>query len=320
MLQQTQVSTVIPYYLRFMERFPQIDVLAAAPLDDVLSHWSGLGYYARARNLHRAAQEVVEQFDGQLPATAELLTNLPGIGPSTAAAIVALTWNRRATILDGNVKRVLSRYHRVAGWSGESKVQQQLWRLADRQTPATNCRSYTQAIMDLGATVCRRRNPDCHNCPLSADCGAWQHNEVALYPASRPRKERPHKSWRMLLISDPAGALLLRQRPPSGIWGGLWSPPEIEVAQTDIGSWSADQLGFTATPITELEPVEHKFTHFDLTLIPVVCQARQGVTGSIMDRPGQLWYNHATHQIGLPTAVSRVITRYSEYLSGVTGP
>ncbi len=225
MLQQTQVATVVRYYERFMQRFPSVEALAAADADAVLTVWSGLGYYARARNLKRAAEIVVERFGGRVPTTLAELVTLPGIGRSTAGAILALTTGQRLPILDGNVKRVLARYHAVAGWPGEPAVERALWELADRNTPAQRLAAYTQAIMDLGATLCTRARPACTVCPLAEDCRACALGTQAAFPAPRPKRERPRRSTTMLVVLDPAGRVLLERRPARGVWGGLLQLP-----------------------------------------------------------------------------------------------
>ncbi len=262
MLQQTQVSTVIPYFIRFVEHFPDLDALADAPIDDVLALWSGLGYYARARNLHRAAIVCRERHDGQLPGTLDGLTALPGIGRSTAGAIIALGFGQRAPILDGNVKRVLARYHAVEGWPGKTAVLRTLWDLAERETPEKNVAAYTQAIMDLGATLCTRNRPACGSCPLAARCAARLQGEQARYPAPRPKRVRPRRETAFAWIEDD-GCVLLEQRPPSGIWGGLLCLPEI-TAPHDARTWCREVLGTEARAIAEQPGFEHEFTHFRL--------------------------------------------------------
>ena len=227
MLQQTQVTTVIPYYERFMERFPDVESLAGAEVDEVLHHWSGLGYYARGRNLHKAARLVRDEHAGSLPEDLESLIALPGIGRSTAGAILALSGGRRFPILDGNVKRVLSRHSGIAGWPGEREVEKSLWCLAESLTPETNVAAYTQAIMDLGATLCVRSRPLCDACPVGSDCYARASGEQALFPGKRPKKERPTRHTSMVLALRPDGSVLLERRPPAGVWGGLWGFPEL---------------------------------------------------------------------------------------------
>ncbi len=235
MLQQTQVSTVIPYYRRFMQSFPDVAALAAAGQDQVLHHWSGLGYYARARHLHAAAQRVV-QSGGAFPDTLEAVMALPGVGRSTAGAILALACAQRHPILDGNVKRVLARFHAVDGWPGQATVQKRLWQLAEMYTPHARVAHYTQAIMDLGATLCTRGRPDCGQCPVRSGCAAHGSSRQADYPAPRPARILPVRTVTMLLLGNQASELLLERRPPTGIWGGLWSFPEL-AADTDIGGW-----------------------------------------------------------------------------------
>ena len=305
MLQQTQVATVIPYYLRFVARFPTVSALAAAPLDEVLHHWSGLGYYARARNLHRAAQLIMANHAGRLPADHAVLCTMPGIGRSTAGAILAQAFDRRHAILDGNVKRVLSRVYAVAGWPGEAAVERQLWSLAERHTPDRRAGDYAQAIMDLGATVCRRARPACHACPIAGRCRANALGRVAEFPAPRPRRTRPLRHVRMLLLRDPADAILLERRPPQGIWGGLWCPPVLgDEAAVD---WARRVIGTTIERATPLDSVRHGFTHFELEIEPV--QARVAVRPPAVMEPGRwVWYNARTPaKLGLAAIVSRLI-------------
>ena len=227
MLQQTQVATVIPYYERFMARFPDLAALAEAPLDEVLAHWSGLGYYARARNLHRAARQAMAEHGGRLPETIDALQALPGIGRSTAGAILSLALGQRHPILDGNVKRVLARHAAVAGWPGKAAVQRTLWELAEARTPRRRVADYNQAMMDLGATLCTRARPACERCPVAADCRAREQGLQTDYPGPRPRRELPERQVQMLLVRDPQGRVLLERRPPQGVWGGLWCLPEL---------------------------------------------------------------------------------------------
>jgi A/G-specific adenine glycosylase len=289
MLQQTQVGTVIPYYLRFMEHFPELASLAAAPIDDVLAHWSGLGYYARARNLHRAAREVVAHHDGELPRTLEALMELPGIGRSTAAAILALSSGRRHPILDGNVKRVLARYHAIAGWPGRSGVARELWTRADEHTPAERVAEYTQAIMDLGATICTRSKPRCDICPVADDCTGRLEGIEQTLPTPKPRAARPARSVTVLIVQNAAGETLLERRPPSGIWGGLLSFPELE-AEESVDDWCRQRLGAEPAAARALSAVEHSFTHFDLTLTPVQLALERDAS-RVMDDDRWLWYN-----------------------------
>src|SRR5206468_6743411 len=226
MLQQTQVATVIPYYERFLARFPDVESLAGAELDDVLALWSGLGYYSRARNLHAAAQVLVESRRGRFPRTREGLGLLPGLGRSTAAAIAVFAFGEREAILDGNVKRVLARHFAVRGNPGEKRVENRLWKLAEAQVPEKDVERYTQALMDLGAGVCTRARPACARCPLEASCEARSQGKVEAYPRPRPRRLVPLKKTAMLLLLRE-GEVLLEKRPPAGLWGGLWCLPEI---------------------------------------------------------------------------------------------
>ena len=270
MLQQTQVSTVIPYFERFVTRFPTVSALAAAASDEVMKHWAGLGYYARARNLHACARQVCQQYGGEFPQDVELLQQLPGIGRSTAGAIVAQAYQRRAVILDGNVKRVLTRYRMVAGWPGKAAVQRQLWTLADSLTPQDRIADYTQAIMDLGATICRRSKPLCDQCPLLADCYAVQQDAVAQFPEKKQRVPLPTREVRVLLCyqADKPQQILLEKRPPSGIWGGLWSLPQCEPVQIPEDVIAA-QYGYKVRVIKEDEPVIHSLTHLHMCIRPL---------------------------------------------------
>ena len=228
MLQQTQVSTVLPYFERFMARFPSINSLAGAEMDEVLHLWTGLGYYARARNLHRAAVCIKDQHQGNFPTQFDEVLALPGIGRSTAGAILAFSQEQRHAILDGNVKRVLARFYAIDGWPGQKPVENRLWELAAHNTPTEQVARYTQAIMDFGATLCTRSKPDCDNCPLQADCLAYKSGRVAELPQAKPKTAKPTKHTYMLLIRDNDNAYLLEQKPPSGIWGGLWCPPQVD--------------------------------------------------------------------------------------------
>lgn len=266
MLQQTQVSTVIPYYHRFMQRFPDVSALAEAPIDDVLHLWTGLGYYARARNLHKSAQIVTNHYQGNFPPSLEQLSELPGIGRSTAGAILALSMGQRGIILDGNVKRVLCRYYAIQDWSGENATQKQLWQLAGQATPAERVAAYTQAMMDLGATVCTRSKPACARCPLADTCQALALGLTKTLPVSKPRKILPVRQTFMLICEQGKGEVLLEQRPASGLWGGLWSLPEFS-GFDDVQTWLEHKgANFkTCWPV-----VRHTFSHFHLDITPVI--------------------------------------------------
>jgi A/G-specific adenine glycosylase len=308
MLQQTQVATVIPFFERFVEKFPVVRSLAAADINDVLALWSGLGYYARARNLHRAAQAVVALYDGELPRNRDALEALPGIGRSTAAAILALSFGTRHAILDGNVKRVLARYHAVAGWAGQAAVLKTLWTLAEEHTPNGQVADYTQAIMDLGATVCTRARPACRRCPVARGCAALASDRVGELPAPRPKKPRPRRRSRILVLRNDAGEFLLERRPPSGIWGGLLSFPELADDET-AAAWCRMRIGCEPGSILELTPVEHGFTHFELTMEPAYIELEHS-PAAVMDRNRWLWYNaDAAAPGGIPAPISRLIER-----------
>ena len=284
MLQQTQVRTVIPYYRRFMQRFPDVAALADAPLDEVLKHWSGLGYYARARNLHHAAEIIRDRYDGRFPATIEAVSELPGIGRSTAGAILALTFGQRHAILDGNVKRVLARHAAIDGWPGSTAVARQLWDLAEARTPADRVGDYTQAIMDLGATLCTRSKPACALCPVQGDCAALALGDVARFPGRKPKKEKPRRATTMVLaVAD--GAVYLERRPASGIWGGLWSLPEV----SDVDDWCAERLQAEAVSTESWGTLRHSFSHYDLDIAPVVVRI-DAVSSKVADSDESTWY------------------------------
>jgi len=307
MLQQTRVATVIPYYLRFMESFPDANALADANIDDVLHHWSGLGYYARARNLHQAAKDVRGRFGGEFPASFDDVVALPGIGRSTAGAILSLSRGERQPILDGNVKRVLSRYHAVAGWPGKTAVARQLWQYADEHTPTNNVAAYTQAIMDLGATVCRRTRPRCSDCPLAAGCAAHEMGREAEYPGRREKKPKPLKRTRMIMVHADE-CVYLERRPASGIWGGLWSFPELEPQQS-VASWCEQNLHATPVDMQEWQTVRHSFTHFDLDIVPVVISV-QGIAEKVADEDDRRWHQlDAPLKAGMAAPVSDLLAR-----------
>jgi A/G-specific adenine glycosylase len=309
MLQQTQVATVIPYFLRFMERFGDVASLAAAPIDEVLHHWSGLGYYARARNLHAAAQAIVARHGGRFPAEFADVLALPGIGRSTAGAILAQAFGQRHAILDGNVKRVLARVHAVPGWPGEAAVERQLWELAEWHTPAAHVADYTQAIMDLGATLCRRSRPACPQCPVAASCEARRLGRQADFPGPRPRRARPLRHTRMLLLEDREGAVLLERRPPQGIWGGLWCPPEL--GEASAAEWAERTIGAVIEYAGPLPRVRHGFTHFELEIEPVPARLA-GETPAVMEPGRWVWYNaRSPARLGLAAVVGRLITGLS---------
>ena len=285
MLQQTQVATVIPYYERFLAAFPDVASLAAAPIDRVLERWSGLGYYRRAHLAHRAAQAVVAEHRGRFPCTAGALASLPGIGRSTAAAIAAFSTGARGAILDGNVKRVLARHRGIAGFPGDAKVGRRLWRCAEALLPEREIATYTQALMDLGATVCLRARPRCERCPVAQDCTARREGRIAELPAPRPRKPLPQRSVAVLLL-ERKGEVLLERRPATGVWAGLWSLPEL-APDGDVVTYCRSRFGTEVAPRAPLPPIEHSFTHFRLTLQPRPCAVRTAAPRA--EEPGLVW-------------------------------
>ena len=287
-MQQTQVKTVIPFFIRFVERFPDTRALAAAPLDRVLHLWTGLGYYARARNMHRAAQVIVRDFAGSLPPDLDALMGLPGIGRSTAGAILALGHGRRAAILDGNVKRVLTRCYGIYGWPGRSEVEKRLWELAERETPHRETAAYTQAIMDLGATVCNRSRPRCAACPLVAVCHAQRYGEQQLLPTGKTKKSLPVRQVIFALLENEQGEILLQKRPPAGVWGGLWSFPEYR-SQEELSGWINSRASLVSNEMTTLPQLRHSFSHFHLDITPVRGTIRDK-TDTIGDNETYLWY------------------------------
>lgn len=302
MLQQTQVATVLPYYSRFVERFPDVHALAAAELNEVLGYWSGLGYYSRARNLHRTAQQVVLEHGGHFPPDPELLQQLPGIGRSTAAAIAAFAFGVRAAILDGNVKRVLARHAGIDGYPGEARIMKQLWQEAQQRLPAADIEAYTQGLMDLGSQVCLRRRPLCAQCPLAVDCQAHLQGRQEQWPAPRPRKTLPQRSCRVIIVLDEERVLLQTRNLP-GVWQGLSSLPEGEAERS--GEDIARALGLQAQLVEDLPALEHVFSHYRLTLHPSVLRL-QAVTG-VQD--GSLHWLSRRHlaQAALPAPVRRLL-------------
>jgi A/G-specific adenine glycosylase len=285
MLQQTQVATVIPYYLRFLAAFPDVRALADAPLDRVLLHWSGLGYYRRAHHLHAAARAVVDLHGGAFPRDPSAIATLPGIGRSTAAAIAAFAFGARAAILDGNVKRVLARHRGIEGFPGAPNVEAEMWVVAETLLPKRNIETYTQALMDLGATVCTRAAPRCIDCPLARDCVALRDGRVEELPSPRPKKALPRRAVRMLVV-ERAGTILLEKRPAVGIWGGLWSLPEIDPG-ADVARHCKARFAANVIVGDELRPIEHGFTHYRLTIHPQRVSVR--AWPSRAESPGLVW-------------------------------
>lgn len=303
MLQQTQVTTVIPYYERFMTSFPSVQALADAPVDEVLAHWSGLGYYARARNLHQCAKTVVQEHAGELPSDLEALQALPGIGRSTAGAILSLSQGIAQPILDGNVKRVLARHRAVAGWPGQTAVLKRLWAISEEVTPTERCGPFNQAMMDLGATLCTRSKPQCERCALAEDCQGLATGDPTQFPGKKPKKDKPVKRTVMLLVKNEAGATLLQRRPPSGIWGGLWSLPEADEADEAESSeqWGASLMRF-----------RHTFSHYHLDIdVREVHHAGSDSSGIGETSDCVWWDNEQDLPGGVAAPVAKILTATS---------
>ncbi len=314
MLQQTQVAAVVGYYGRFLERFPDVATLAAAPEEEVMRYWAGLGYYSRARNLHAAARIIVADWGGVMPRTAAELETLPGIGRSTAAAIAVFSSGARAAILDGNVKRVLARHLGVVGYPGEKKVEEWLWGRALALLPTAGIESYTQGLMDLGATLCTRNRPSCATCPVRIDCVAFVEGRTEELPHRKPRKEVPQRACVMPILLH-AGEVLLEKRPSQGIWGGLWCLPQfadVDEAQQALGLpaavWRARQA---------MKPVEHGFTHFRLTIEPLLfslpANARRRLEAADQSRARRIWLPLAeVSMAALPAPVKKLLHQLTE--------
>jgi len=308
MLQQTQVRTVIPYFERFMQALPTVQSLAAASEDEVLHLWTGLGYYSRARNLQRTAQLICAEHGGEFPDSVEQLSELPGIGRSTAGAIIAIAHRKRAAILDGNVKRVLARLHAVAGWPGESAVLKTLWDYAEAHTPRQRVADYTQAVMDLGATLCTRSKPACALCPLTDDCLARQQGDWQAYPGKKPAKTLPVKATQMLIINTPDGEILLEKRPPTGIWAGLWIFPQID-PDADPVAFCRDQLHLDTALLERWQGYRHTFSHYHLDIAPVRLQLNRAPNRA-MEAGRHLWYDlRQPAAIGLAAPVKKLLNK-----------
>jgi A/G-specific adenine glycosylase len=311
MLQQTQVKTVIPYFQRFTASFPDIITLANAHEDEVLHHWSGLGYYARARNLHKTSKIISTDYKGVFPEQIEVLISLPGIGRSTAGAILSLSMNQRHPILDGNVKRVFTRYNGIIGWPGERKIEDKLWLLAEQFTPVKEVATYTQAIMDLGATLCTRSKPLCTACPVMKGCFAYENNQQLILPSRRKKKTLPIKQAIFTIIENKHGEVLLEKRPPAGIWGGLWSFPECPVDE-DLSKWIKKHYGSTVSGLKEQKTLRHTFSHFHLDIRPVRARLNKG---SIMvkDQGDIIWYNpEGKSKLGMAAPVTRITSQLAK--------
>jgi A/G-specific adenine glycosylase len=308
MLQQTQVATVVPYYERFLAHFPTLAALAAAPEEAVLALWSGLGYYARARHLHRAARLIQERHGGVFPASPQAIAALPGVGRSTAAAIAVFAFGARAAILDGNVKRVLVRHAGIDGHPGEKSVSERLWQLAEARLPTVEVETYTQGLMDLGALVCTPRTPRCGQCPVAQDCVAYQEDRVATLPSRRPKRALPERevTWLIVLCGE---AVLLERRAPSGIWGGLWTPPEVAVG-VDAERLARQHYRLIPSRMEELPPLVHTFTHFRLRARPLLLYA-EAAPMHVAER-GLLWLPlNEIANAPLPAPVKTLLARLS---------
>ena len=311
MLQQTQVSAVVDYYARFMARFPDISALASAPIDDVMQHWAGLGYYARARNLHKSAVMVVQQFGGVFPRAHADVWSLPGIGRSTAAAICAFAYSESRAILDGNVKRVFARHFGIEGDTRAKAIEDAMWQVADREVPKKQIEAYTQGLMDLGATICTRGTPSCLLCPLRATCVAFNDGRIAELPGKSPRKEIPHRRTKMLVLFC-GNEVLIERRPPTGIWGGLWSLPEIAV-EADATETAKQKYRVTLSKGRRPRPlpeVAHGFTHYSLTIYPLAIAVAK--RHAHLAEPGVMWMNlDDAAGAALPAPVKKILIRLS---------
>jgi A/G-specific adenine glycosylase len=314
MLQQTQVSVVIPYFQRFMGSFPDITTLASTPLDRVLEHWAGLGYYARARNLHKAAQIVATEHNACLPAQLETLCQLPGIGRSTAAAILSMAFSQRQAILDGNVKRVLARFYGIQGWPGQTSISKTLWQLSEKLTPTHRVAEYTQAIMDLGATLCTRHKTQCNQCPVATGCIALQTNSVAELPTPRSQQKIPIKHCLMPVLINPQSGVYLQKRPPTGIWGGLWSLPEDSDRDSIIQWFNQRQVDEIA--LQWLSVRKHTFSHFHLHFQPVLAISEQCLMISEANRSG--WFQIGNSHPAMPAPIQKLLTEIASQVISKT--
>jgi len=312
MLQQTQVKTVIPYFERFIQHFPTIEHLAKAKEDEVLTLWAGLGYYARARNLYKSAKLIQQEFNGKFPLDLPTLQKLPGIGRSTSGAILAIATGQKAPILDGNVKRVLTRFHGVKEWLGEPKTLKKLWDIAEQYTPVLRVADYTQAMMDLGATVCRKK-PECVRCPLKEGCHAFKTQTTAIYPAQKVKQPLSCRSTTMIIFQQD-NKILLKKRPSAGIWGGLWSFPESNMDQKDLLVRAAvieklyQDFGYRIEDFTLWPVMKHKFTHFQLDILPLVAKIKFNEASHFINEGNHyLWYCLGELEPAIPTPVKKIL-------------
>jgi len=307
MLQQTQVSTVIPYYKKFMATFPSLRSLATAELDQVLQHWSGLGYYARARNLHRSATIIATEHKGRFPDNVDAVLALPGIGRSTAGAILSLAKNQHHAILDGNVKRVLARFAAIAGWPGNREVLDQLWLLSEQLTPKKRVAEFNQAMMDLGATLCTRSKPQCDACPLQKQCRAQQLDQVSNYPGKKPRKTLPVRKTQMLILIAENNHILMERRPASGLWGGLLCFPQTD-CDLEIEPWCTQHINSDVYRKQKQATLRHTFSHFHLDITPVHVWIKQN-SNRVMEQGRWVWYKDSSTVGGLPAPVSQLLKK-----------
>ncbi len=306
-MQQTQVATVIPYYRRFMSEFANVKALAQANIDQVLHLWTGLGYYARARNLHKTAQIICEQHAGCFPTEFDQVLALPGIGRSTTGAILAFSQGQHLAILDGNVKRVLARFYAVEGWYGKKPVENRLWELAELNTPKNNVQQYTQAIMDFGATLCRRSKPLCDQCPLQSQCQAFKTDRVAELPHGKPKTTKPIKQTTLLMVQNDKGEVLLQRRPPAGIWGGLWCPVETSCIEQPISV-----NGHDVQVTDSLAVFRHTFSHYHLDITPVLAKLSKSQS-MIAESNEWIWYNPNSPQaIGLAAPIKKLLNQLND--------
>ncbi|STX28722.1 A/G-specific adenine glycosylase [Legionella beliardensis] len=310
MLQQTQVQTVIPYFERFMTSFPTVKHLACADEDTLLSHWSGLGYYSRARNMHKAAKIITSDFNGQFPADLNQLMQLPGIGPSTAAAIASLAFNQPTAILDGNVKRVLTRYFMIDGWPEQAQIKNQLWQLANQCMPSKRCADYTQAIMDLGATCCTVKRPACSHCPVQETCLAYLNKKVAHYPFRKVKKVLPTKTQHFLLLHTDDNKIYLEKRPPTGLWGGLWCLPTLDIEEEPI-DYLAQWYDITLMQAKPLPNFKHTFSHFHLYINPTAFKIEHK-SCYVAEGAGKWFAPQELTSIGLAKPIYQIISNFLE--------
>lgn len=306
MLQQTQVQTVIPYFERFMQRFPEINKLAHAHEDEVLSLWSGLGYYSRARNLHQTAKIISDEYQGIFPEELKLLNELPGIGASTAAAILSQAFNQPTAILDGNVKRVLTRFFTIKGYPEQAQIKKSLWELANACMPKDNCADYTQAIMDLGATCCTNKKPDCLNCPLQNNCLAFKEKEQFLYPTKKIKKPVPVQQQQLLVLCNNQGDVYLEKRPPTGLWGGLWCLPSLDTDDCPL-DFIRNEYDLAGDPPQPLIAFKHRFSHFHLEINALRIKT-QALGNRLTEAKGQWFTSEKLGSLGLAKPTSKILS------------